>query len=150
MHDVSLFLFVPSRFVYPPDLFPKTLIVHKLTHLPPLFYPNPTINTPPFPPPSTLLFKSYYKGVPFEHISESSKQQEVANLLADMIFISRCVALEAVHDSGLSKMFLEFFCARWGICPPSRNLLDCQPQWKTEEAKRQRKEKEDEKNVASK
>ena len=60
-----------------------------------------------------------------------------------MIFISRCVALEAVHDSGLAKLFLEFFCAKNGICPPSRNLLDCQPQGKTDVSSRQGKEKED-------
>jgi len=45
-----------------------------------------------------------YTGKAYDHVSERSKQQEVANLLADAILVSRCAAFEAVSDSGLSKV----------------------------------------------
>lgn len=93
-----------------------------------------------------------YEGRPYNYINEASAQAEIANLLVscdeqfrfqfavvwgridlisdaqgDMIFISRCSAIVGAFDSNLMLSYLQAACTKKGVCPPSMNLWDCQP-----------------------
>lgn len=70
-----------------------------------------------------------FTGGSFGYHSERSMQQEIANLLADQIFMSRCAALVGTwNPGGFMKLLLQVSCSRSDIgkCPPSRELKRCQ------------------------
>ena len=70
-----------------------------------------------------------FTGGSFGYHSERSMQQEIANLLADQILMSRCAALVGTwNPGGFMKLLLQQSCSRSDIgkCPPSRELKKCQ------------------------
>jgi len=60
--------------------------------------------------------------------SDESKEQEIANLLADEILMSRCSALVGSMDGGFFRLLLQSACGRSAIgkCPVSLDLKKCQ------------------------
>jgi len=70
-----------------------------------------------------------FTGGSFGYHNERSMQQEIANLLADQILMSRCTALVGTwNPGGFMKLLLQVSCSRSDIgkCPPSRELKKCQ------------------------
>lgn len=70
-----------------------------------------------------------FTGGSFGYHNEHSMQQEIANMLADQIFMSRCAGLVGTwNPGGFMKLLLQQSCSRSDIgkCPPSRELKRCQ------------------------
>jgi len=70
-----------------------------------------------------------FTGGSFGYHHERSMQQEIANLLADQILMSRCAAFVGTwNPGGFAKLLLQQSCSRSDIgrCPPSRDLKKCQ------------------------
>jgi hypothetical protein len=70
-----------------------------------------------------------FTGGSFGYHHERSMQQEIANLLADQILMSRCAAFVGTwNPGGFAKLLLQQSCSRSDIgrCPPSRELKKCQ------------------------
>jgi len=70
-----------------------------------------------------------FTGGSFGYHNERSMQQEIANLLADQVLMSRCAALVGTwNPGGFMKLLLQQSCSRSDIgkCPPSRELKRCQ------------------------
>jgi hypothetical protein len=70
-----------------------------------------------------------FTGRSFGYHNERSMQQEIANILADQVLMSRCAALVGTwNPGGFMKLLLQQSCSRSDIgkCPPSRELKRCQ------------------------
>lgn len=60
-----------------------------------------------------------FTGKTSNHHNEKVKHQEIANLMTDLILMSRCETLVLSPDSGFSNLFLQTACSRnmQGDCP---------------------------------
>lgn len=68
-----------------------------------------------------------FSGESFGYRNEKTAQTEVANLLADMIMMSRCAAMVGSLDGGFMRLLLQVACTRSDIgkCPVTYDLAGC-------------------------